>query len=155
MAKKASTKLLKTVFRHVQGDKMGEFSMDGSMLKVLLELDGKRNFQEVASRLGITPEELIPIMKKLLRLNLVEPLPDTDSVLNHDFFKVLSRELSLAVGPIAEFLIDDAISDLGQRRKTFPKKYAAELVVMLARQIKKADKQMVFKRTMLQRIKDL
>ncbi len=155
MAKKVSKKLLNRVFRHVHGDGMGEFSMDGSMLKVLLELDGKRNFGDVASRLGMAPEELVPVMKKLLRLNLIEPLPDTDSMVNNDFFKVLSRELSLAVGPIAEFLIDDAISDLGHRRESFPKKHAAELVAMLARQIKRAEKQMTFKKIMLERIKTL
>ncbi len=155
MPKRVSKRLLKRVFRPVQGDGMGEFSMDGSMLKVLLELDGKKNFGQVAARLRITPEELVPIMKKLLRLSLIEPLPDKDSMVDNGFFQDLRRELSLAVGPIAEFLIDDAVADLGHRRATFPKKHAAELVEMLARQIKRPEKQMAFKKFMLERIKGL
>ena len=41
-------------------------------------------------------------------------------MLDEDFFEYLQAQLSLALGPIAEVLIEDALNDLGHQHTQFP-----------------------------------
>jgi len=150
-----SKDISKRVFRRVQRDDMGEFSMDSKMLKTLLELDGKKTAEELALSLGFTVKELAPVVSRLVELGLVEPVVDKASMVNHDFFACVRKELSLAIGPIADVLIEDALIDLNCTVSDFPASLAAELVYMLARQIQREDKRIVFQQNMLDKLKEL
>ncbi len=150
-----SKDISRKVFRRVQRDDMGEFSMDSQMLATLIELDGKKNVLEVARNLGVKLDRLKPVIFRLLDLNLIEPVEEENGYTNTDFFKDLYSELSLAVGPIAQILIEDAVMDLGESMENFSMKQAPELVDMLARQIKREEKRMHFRQIMVQRIKDI
>jgi len=145
----------KRVFRRVQRDDMGEVSLDSKMLKTLIELDGKRTLQEVAEKIGISMNELAPVVWKLLDLGLIESAADTAAVVNHDFFASLRKELSLAIGPIADILIEDALMDLNYTISNFPATSAPELVEMLARQIQRDEKRVLFQQKMLEKLKQL
>ncbi len=150
-----STDISKRVFRRVQRDDMGEFSMDSKMLKTLLELDGKKNLKEIAEALGLNVKELTPVIERLVDLGLVEPVVDRASMVNHDFFAHVRKELSLAIGPISDVLIEDALIDLNCSVSDFPAAQAPELVYMLARQIQREDKRIVFQQNMLEKLKEL
>ena len=145
----------KRVFRRVQRDDMGEFSMDSKMLKTLLELDGKKTVEQLSAALNIGVKELAPVISRLVDLGLIEPVVDKASMVNHDFFASVRRELSLAIGPIADVLIEDVLIDLNCNISDFPASHAAELVYMLARQIQREDKRIVFQQNMLKKIKEL
>ncbi len=145
----------KRVFRRVQRDDMGEFSMDSKMLKILLELDGKKTVEQLSAALNIGVKQLTPVISRLVDLGLIEPVIDKASMVNHDFFASVRRELSLAIGPIADVLIEDALIDLNCNISDFPASYAAELVYMLARQIQREDKRIVFQQNMLEKLKEL
>ncbi len=134
---------------------MGEFSMDSKMLKTLLELDGKRALGEIAEALGLTIKELSPVISRLLDLGLIEADKDKASMVNHDFFAYVRKELSLAIGPIADVLIEDALLDLNCTVSDFPATHAPELVYMLARQIQREDKRILFQQNMLEKLKEL
>ncbi len=148
-----SRDISKRVFKRVQRDDMGEFSMDSQMLATLIELDGEKTVAEVARNLGVKLDRLKPIIFRLLDLNLIESVEEENGYTGTAFFKDLYTELSLAVGPIAEILIEDAVIDLGQSLDSFSMEHAPELVDMLARQIKKEEKRMYFRQVMVQKIK--
>jgi hypothetical protein len=93
-------------------------------------------------------------VNKLLRLELIEPVENAIPVLDRDFLGHLKRDLSLAIGPLAEVLIEDAINDLGYSIEKFPEHRVAELVEMLAREIHREDKRAIFKHNMVSRIKE-
>jgi len=144
------------VFKPVQRDDIREFSMDSKMLKTLFELDGKKPLKEIADNLGLSIEELGHVVSRLLDLGLIEPLVDTTtSTVNHHFFSCLRKELSLAIGPIADLLIEDALVGLHYGVSDFPVTLAPELVYMLARQIQKKQNRIVFQQNMLQKLKEL
>lgn len=143
------------VFRRVQRDDMGEFSMDSKMLKTLLELDGKKTIEEIARNLGLTVKDLRPVVSRLLELGLIESAVDEAAMVNHDFFASVRKELSLAIGPIADVLIEDALLDLNCTVSDFPVQHAPELVYMLARQIQREEKRVIFQQNMLEKLKEL
>jgi transposase-like protein len=142
------------VFKRVPAQNIGEFSLDGRMLSVLMEVDGQQNVAAIAQKLGINMGTIRPVISALLDLKLIEAGEDALSVLDPEFLEVLRGELSLAVGPIAEVLIEDATADLGYTPERFPSHRAAELVDLLARQIRREDKMTSFKQNMVRMIRE-
>lgn len=142
------------VFRRVVRDDLGEFSLDGQMFSVLMELDGKRTLGAIAKMTGQEIGTLRGVISRLLDHKLIEPVEEAISILDEDFFEHLSTQLSLAIGPIADVLIEDAIVDLGLTQDKFPSHRAAELIDILARQIQREEKMAEFTKNMINKIKE-
>ncbi len=149
-----SGNILSLVFKRIAREDIGEFSLDNNMLRVLMELDGKKNLSEVAKKTNVDMGTMRKTMSKLLQLNLVEPVEVTVPMLDEDFFDYLQVQLSLAIGPIAEVIIEDALIDLGHQRTQFPSHRAAELVGLLAREIQREERMDTFKQNMVNKIKE-
>lgn len=143
------------VFRRAPSKNLGEFSLDSTMLGLLVELDGKRSLAVIARKMGLNTGTLKRVILRLLSMRLVEPVGRRVSLLSNDFFEYLSAELSLALGPIAGVLIEEAVHDLGQIRSEFSRRQAPELVDLLAREIQREDKRLTFKRNMVEKLKEI
>ena len=150
----SSGNILALVFKRVVRENIGEISLDSNMLRVLMELDGKRNLSEIAKKTKMDMSEIRKVVSKLLQLKLVEPVQITVPMLDEDFFEYLQAKLSLALGPIAEIIIEDALKDLGHKRSQFPSHRAAELVDLVAREIQREEKTGPFKQDMVNKIKE-
>jgi len=150
----SSGNILALVFRRIVREDIGEFSLDSNMLRVLMELDGKQNLSEIAKKINVDMSEIRKVMSKLLQLKLAKSVQVTVSMLDEDFFEYLQAQLSLALGPIAEVLIEDALNDLGHQRTRFPSSRAAELVDFVAREIQREEKMGQFKQDMVNKIKE-
>ena len=142
------------VFKRVPAQNLGEFSLDGRMLSVLMEVDGRQSVGTIARKLGMSPGEIRPVVSKLVDLRLIEAGEGSLSVLDAEFLDYLKGRLALAVGPIAEVLIEDAAGDLGYTPERFPTHRAAELVDLLARQIRREEKMTEFKQEMVNMIRE-
>ncbi len=142
------------VFKRVPAQNLGEFSLDGRMLGILMEVDGRQSMGAIARKLGLSPGAIRPVVSKLLELGLIEADENALSILDGSFLKYLKEELALAVGPIAEVLIEDAAGDLGYTPERFPAHRAAELVDLLARQIRREEKMTLFKQNMVDMIRE-
>ena len=143
------------VFRRAPSKDLGEFSLDNTMLGLLVALDGKRSLAVIARKMGLNTGTLKRVILRLLNMRLVEPVGRRVSLLSNDFFEYLSAELSLALGPIAGVLIEEAVHDLGQIRSEFSRRRAPELVDLLAREIQREDKKLTFKRNMVEKLKEI
>lgn len=143
-----------TIFKRVNRDDLGEFSMDSRMLGILMELDGQKSLPEIASKRGLDIETLLTVVTQLLNLKLITPVRAAVAALDGDFLNFLRVELSQAVGPIAEILIEDAIYDLGHSISEFPTSQVAELVELLSREIQREDKTIVFKQKVIKKIRE-
>lgn len=150
----SSDEVFVTVFRRVMRDDLGNFSLDSHMLNVIMELDGKKSLAVVAEKMGLSLSIIRKVISKLLELRLVEPIQTNISMLDNSFLDCLNIQLSLAVGPIAEVLIEDAAADVGHNLSHFPTHRAAELVDLLARQIQSRDKRADFKQNMIKQIRE-
>ena len=148
-----SDNLSSMVFKSVVKGDIGEFSLDGRMLNVLMALDGEKGLGTVARALQMDPETLVPIIKRLYRGRLIQKIDKAIPAIDGDFIDALKMALSRAVGPIAEILIDDGIRELSPTPMAVPTDRAAELVELLARQIPREAKKIQFQKAMLEAIK--
>lgn len=140
--------------RSIRGD-LGKFSLDSQMLKVLMELDGDKSLNTVSRTINMDMETLREVIIRLNHINLIEKVEKKSFALNKAFFDFLTAQLSLALGPIAEFLIEDEIRELGYDPTNFPFQRTAELVNILARQIPRDEKRLVFQQVMVEKIKKI
>jgi len=141
------------IFRRLAREDTGEVSFDNQMLTIFMELDGKKNLAAVAKKTGLKMGSVREAVNKLMQLDLIELVEDAISGLDRDFLDYLKRELSLAIGPLAEVLIEDAISDMGYSMERVPAQRAAELVEMLGKEIHREDKKVAFKQNLVLKIK--
>jgi hypothetical protein len=146
-------KLLKLVFKRVNRKDFGEFSMDSHMLGLLMEIDGKKSLSQIAQSRGWKLGDIQNAIVRLLELKLIAPVQATVVTVDDDFLDYLRLQLSHAVGPIAEILIEDAIADLGHSRDRFPTNQVAELVDLLAKEIQRDDRAMQFKKNIIEKIR--
>ncbi len=142
------------VFKPIVKDDLGNFSLDGHMLSVLMALDGKMTLGQVAQRAGLNMANLREAASKLLKLKLIESVESTVHAIDKDFFDFLVAELSLALGPLAEVIVEDGVEELGYTFQNFPTQRAAELINLLAQEIQREEKKAEFKQNMVQKIKE-
>jgi hypothetical protein len=114
-----------------------------------MEVDGRQTVGAIAKKLEMDLATIRSVLGKLLELQLIEAKGEAVSVLDKEFLAFLKSRLSKAIGPIAEVLIEDAASDLGFTPNRFPSHRVAELVDLLARQIRREDRMVSFKKEML------
>lgn len=134
---------------------MGEISLDGQMLIVLMQLDGKRNAGLIAQAVGMSMTEVSVIISKLLRRHLIQVAEQDQPVLDKDFFDFLIDQLSVTVGPISQLLLEDAAKEIGQGSAGIPKMRAAELIDLIARQIPEENQRLLFIQSMMQKLKGI
>ena len=150
----SSGEISSTVFKRIVRDDIGEYPLDHQMLAVFMELDGKAPLGVVARKAGLNMSTMRDIIAKLMQNGLVEKVGQETVTLDKDFFDYLVAQLSLAIGPIAEVLIEDEIYKLGHEISQFPGHRVADLVRNLAREIRRKEKKDVFLKMMATKIRD-
>jgi len=142
------------VFRRVVREDAAEYSFDAQMLTLFMELDGKKSLAVISKKKEMKMSAVREATSKLLKIGLIEPVAEAVSVVDSDFMDTLKRELSLAIGPLASILIEDAVNDLGQNLSRFPTRRAAELVESLSHEIQREDKRAAFKQNMVRKMRE-
>ncbi|MDA8404772.1 MAG: hypothetical protein M0Z56_11375 [Desulfobacteraceae bacterium] len=140
--------------RTVRAD-LGEVSLDSEMLRVLMELDGSKNLGQVARSLDINMKQLKLILDRLYKLHLCETAKEAALKLDRTFFQYLSAELAKAMGPIADVVIEDEIREMNENYSKFPAHRAAELVDLLARQIRREERKVAFQQAMVRKLREI
>ncbi|MBW2589973.1 MAG: hypothetical protein JRD71_04525 [Deltaproteobacteria bacterium] len=142
------------VFKQVVRSGTGDITLDSSLLNVFLGLDGKKNLGIIAQETVMNIGEIRNAISRLLQLKLVESAAEDILMADDEFFNFLNIQLSLAVGPVAEILIEDEIANMDHGISTFPAFRAAELVEILAMTIEREEKRSVFKLGMVNKLKE-
>ena len=142
------------VFKGLVKDNLDEFSIDTQMLKVLTHLDGRKNLASVSSAINMDMKILQEVLTRLYSVNLIVKVDKSVPMLNKEFFNFLVAQLSFALGPLAEFLIEEEIREFGDDPAKVPRRRAAELVNLLARQIPRKEKRVAFQQAMVLKIKE-
>ena len=142
------------VFKPVVRDDLGNFSLDGHMLTVLMALDGKKTLGQVAQATGLNMATLREAVGKLAGLKLIEIVQSSPNVIDQDFMNYLVSEMSMAIGPLGEVVVEDGLEDLGFSKSNFPTHRAAELVNLLSQEIQREEKRNEFKQNMVKKIRE-
>lgn len=150
--KSSPSQFYSMVFKRAISGDFGQFSLDGHMLGFIVELDGKKDIGQIAEKTGISVDEIERIVDKLLGLKLIAPATPPAASVDKEFVDFLTGQLSVAIGPIATVIIEDAVADLGCDLAGFPTSKAAELVEMLSREIQREDERTEFKQRLVNKI---
>ena len=140
------------IFKLAVINERGEFTLDTQMFRVISELDGKKTIGTIAKNMGIDVKTMREVLRRLLDLEVIIPVDGRIPILREEFFGYLTDQLSLAIGPMAELLIEDALATLGYDRIRFPIHRAEELIDLLAQKIYREEKRSVFKQNMIEKI---
>ena len=149
-----STNLATMVFKSNPSQNVGNVSIDGTMLNILMSLDGETQLGDIVRNRGLDLNEGLRAVARLLDLKLIEANPQAIPTLDEDFLAFLSDQLSQAVGPIAEILIEDTVEELGHDLAAVPTHQAAELIDLLGREIKREEQNLRFKQNMVSKIRE-
>ena len=130
-------------------DDLGDFSLDGQTLIVLMELDWKTTLGALAGKTGLTMGAIRDVIAYLLELGLIDRVEKRVVPVDKVFFRRMLDELALAIGPIASVLIEDEVQDLGYDVSSFPSYLVTELVDRLAAEIRREEKKAIFIKNMV------
>jgi hypothetical protein len=147
------TDMAHKIYQHVISDDFFEFKCTHHMLKIMVCLDGTSNLVAVSQKAGLPMKETIDAISQLSTLGIIEASNSAETYLKAEFFIFLKKQLSTAVGPVAEIIIEDAVTDLGHGLDAFPAIMSAELVELLAKEIQHEDKRIIFQQNMITLIK--
>lgn len=142
------------VFQRITKADLGEFSLDGKMLNILMSLDGKKDLAGVAEEQGMDLDTVQQLMSRLVDLGLAESVETDSSTVDQEFLDYLTNQFLEAVGPIATVLMEDVARELGYELTTLPGNRAAELIIQLSQEIQQEERRNRFKQNMLHMIKE-
>jgi hypothetical protein len=142
------------IFRQIIRHQRKDISLNHRLLDLFLELDGKKSLGTIARKKGLSMVQMRSLVEQLLELDLIEPAQTGPAVVDGDFIRHLATAFSNAIGPIANVIIEDEIEAMGYTIERFPSVHAAELVDLLAHEIKRPEKRTVFQTDMLRKIQE-
>ena len=142
------------VFKPIIRGELGNLSLDGQMLSVLMALDGKKTIGQIAQMTGINLADIRQVITKLVNMRLVVSIERAVSIVDQEFVDYLISRMSVAIGPLGEIIVEDGLEELGFNKNNFPSLRAAELVNFLSQEIQREDKRIEFKQAMLKKIKE-
>jgi len=93
------------------------------------------------------------ILSKLLKLKLIEPVEKKNRFLSKKFLEYLRLNLSQAIGPMAQILIEDTVAEMELKMSEIPWHQAAELISNIAREVPEENNQVEFKKAMIEIMK--
>jgi hypothetical protein len=129
-------------------------NIKGDEWNVLAMTNGSRTVLEVAKALGWDEFKTSKVMFQLIETGLLEKGEDrgapSKKFLERSFFQRVENELKKVIGPVAPFIIDDHLAELGGARDSFPQDQALPLVEALSEDIPNDQKKKEFKRTVME-----
>ena len=124
-------------------------SLDADMIRLLIAIDENKNLYQIAEEVNVGTAEFKKALSKLLDQGLIEPVQKNIPVLNQSFIQSLRMNLSRAIGPIAEILVEDLAEEIEIDPSAIPVNQAAELITHLSLEISDEENRMQFKKSML------
>jgi hypothetical protein len=140
-------------FRKIAPAKSNEIRLNADMIRLLMAIDESKDVLQLSKETGMDISKLNQILSKLLKLNLIEPVEKSNRFLSKKFLDSLRANLSEAVGPMAQILIEDTVAEMGLKLSEIPDHQAAELIGNIAQEVPEENNQIEFKKTMIEIMK--
>ncbi|MFB3885821.1 MAG: DUF4388 domain-containing protein [Thermodesulfobacteriota bacterium] len=143
-----------TIFRISVQSHPEDKNIKGDEWNVLAMTNGSRTVLEVAKALGWDEFKTSKVMAQLIETGSLERGEvrgaPSRKLLEKGFFQRVENELKKIIGPVAPFIIDDHLSEIGETRDSFPQDQALSLVEALSEDIPNEQKKKEFKRTVME-----
>jgi hypothetical protein len=126
-----------------------KISLDADMIRLLIAIDENKSLYQIADEVEMEATALKKNLSKLLAQGLIEPVKKDLHVLDQIFLQALKINLSMAIGPMAEILIEEVVSEMELAAPEITLHQAAELIAVLSHEIPDAKKRIEFKKSMM------
>ena len=136
-------------YRKIHGKDHEQIALDADMIRLLLAIDEKKSLSQIAAEVHMETVTLKKTLGKLIQLGLVEPVKKGLPVLDKIFLQALNINLSKAIGPMAEFLIEEVASEMQITEPGIAVHQAAEMITTLSHEIPDPEKRIEFKKSMM------
>ena len=126
-----------------------QISLDADMIRLLIAIDESKSLYQIADEVEMKAVTLKKNLSKLLEQGLIEPVKKDLPVLDKIFLQALKINLSKVIGPMAEILIEEVVSEMELTSPEIPVHQAAELITILSHEILDEGKRIEFKKSMM------
>jgi hypothetical protein len=126
-----------------------KISLDADMIRLLIAIDENKSLYQIADEVEMEATTLKKNLSKLLAQGLIEPVKKDLPVLDKIFLQALKISLSMAIGPMAEILIEEVVSEMELTAPEITLHQAAELIASLSHEIPDEKKRIEFKKSMM------
>ena len=123
--------------------------LDADMIRLLIAIDENKSLFQVSEEVDMENTAFKGAITKLLEQGLIEPVRKATVVLGNTFLNTLRINLSSAIGPMAEILIEELAADMELNPSEIPANQAAELIAQLSMEIPNEEVRMQFKKNMI------
>jgi hypothetical protein len=136
-------------YRKVIRKASDKVSLDADMIRLLIAIDENKSLYQIADEVEMEASTLKKNLSKLLAQGLIEPVKKDLPVLDKIFLQALKINLSRAIGPMAEILIEEIVSEMELTAPEITLPQAAELIAILSHEIPDEKKRIEFKKSMM------
>jgi len=143
----------KMFFRKAVPADSNEIRLNADMIRLLMIIDENKDLLQISNEVGMDISMLNQILSKLLELKLIEPVEKRNRFLSKKFLEDLRLNLSQAIGPMAQILIEDTVAEMELKMSEIPGHQVAELISNIAREVPEENNQIEFKKTMIEIMK--
>jgi hypothetical protein len=121
---------------------------------ILALANGMRNVSEIAKVIGWSEFKTSKAIYQLVRAGLLEKGEDQKLPkkrrMGENFFVILENEFKMIMGPVAPIIIEDKITEFGERKETFPHDQGAPFIESLSEEISQEAKRKAFIKVMME-----
>jgi len=143
---------LKTIFHLSVQSSSGDKNIKADQWNVLALTNGVRTVSETANALGWDEFRTLKTIYQLVQAGLLEKgegqRPSGRKNVGADFFPTIEKELKTVMGPVAPFIIEDKLVELGEIREFFPEEEARHFIESLSQEIHHETKRKGFLKAM-------
>jgi len=140
-----------TIFRLSLQKDGKEKNISADQWNALVLSNGINTLSEIAKSLEWDEYKTLKTVYRLVQIGLIERVEDRIPVkkksMGENFFNVLDMELKKAMGPVAPFIIDDKLVELGETRGSFPQERTLPFMEALSEEIPNPQKRSEFLKT--------
>ncbi len=134
----------KMILKRSIGVDITALSLDLSLSNLFWALDGGRTLEVIAVEEGYEIDVLLERANQLIKSGLVEQVQKTAASGSQKLVRAMVKELSKAVGPIADILIEDIAEEAGCDLRHLSLHQMERLVQHLAKEIRPKEKAETF-----------
>lgn len=143
---------LNTIFHLSTQGSSGDKNIKADQWNVLALTNGVRTVSEIANTLGWDEFKTSKTIYQLIQAGLLErgeeQRPSGKKKVGEKFFATVENELKKVMGPVAPFIIEDKLVELGEVKDFFPQEEARSFIESLGQEIPNEPKRKEFLRAM-------
>ncbi|NOX88934.1 MAG: hypothetical protein GXO77_07900 [Calditrichaeota bacterium] len=146
------------IYKLSRGGIPEEVSLSSMEWAVITQIDGNRDVAEIAQNLALSTREALQIVRSLIDkglLQIVRVKKEEIEIVKESLFRKLEKILTKYIGPVATYVINDALMELNAERSNYRKNRVPELIELLSDEISDEKKKIQFQKEMLELLKGL